>query len=172
MKKVVGGDLLLQLVLTWPSWAYHVVKPYWTQVLPWSSLVPPLWLKMTGVSLTLTKCALWVLVIIDPCPCGFASDVKADPTLKLVFARKFDSIWVIVDRLTKSAHFISWTPAVTFRSMLRSTLFVCYACTGFWRWSFLVEGHSLSLTSGNNCMRPRDSPDSQFGLSPANGWPN
>jgi hypothetical protein len=33
-------------------------------------------------------------------------DVKADPTLKLVFARKFDSIWVIVDRLTKSAHFI------------------------------------------------------------------
>jgi transposase InsO family protein len=33
-------------------------------------------------------------------------DVKADPTLKLVSARKFDSIWVIVDRLTKSAHFI------------------------------------------------------------------
>jgi hypothetical protein len=33
-------------------------------------------------------------------------DVKVDPTLKLVFARKFDSIWVIVDQLTKSAHFI------------------------------------------------------------------
>jgi hypothetical protein len=33
-------------------------------------------------------------------------DVKADHTLKLVFTRKFDSIWVIVDRLTKSAHFI------------------------------------------------------------------
>jgi hypothetical protein len=33
-------------------------------------------------------------------------DVKADPTLKLVSAYKFDSIWVIVDRLTKSAHFI------------------------------------------------------------------
>jgi hypothetical protein len=33
-------------------------------------------------------------------------DVKADPTLKLVFARKFDSIWVIIDRLTKSAHFV------------------------------------------------------------------
>jgi hypothetical protein len=33
-------------------------------------------------------------------------DVKADPTLKLVSAHKFDSIWVIVDRLTKLAHFI------------------------------------------------------------------
>jgi hypothetical protein len=33
-------------------------------------------------------------------------DVKADPTLKLVSARKFNSIWVIIDRLTKSAHFI------------------------------------------------------------------
>jgi hypothetical protein len=33
-------------------------------------------------------------------------DVKADPTLKLVSARKFDSIWVIIGRLTKSAHFI------------------------------------------------------------------
>jgi hypothetical protein len=32
--------------------------------------------------------------------------VKADPTLKLVSTRKFDSVWVIVDRLTKSSHFI------------------------------------------------------------------
>jgi hypothetical protein len=33
-------------------------------------------------------------------------DVEADPTLKLVSGYKFDSIWVIVDGLTKSAHFI------------------------------------------------------------------
>jgi hypothetical protein len=33
-------------------------------------------------------------------------DVKADPTLKLVFARKYNSIWAIVDRFIKSAHFI------------------------------------------------------------------
>jgi hypothetical protein len=33
-------------------------------------------------------------------------DVKADPTLKLVFACKLDSIWVINNRLTKSSHFI------------------------------------------------------------------
>jgi hypothetical protein len=33
-------------------------------------------------------------------------DVKADPTLKLVSAHNFDSIWVIIEQLTKSAHFI------------------------------------------------------------------
>jgi hypothetical protein len=33
-------------------------------------------------------------------------DVKADLTLKLVSVCKFDSIWVIVNQLTKSAHFI------------------------------------------------------------------
>jgi hypothetical protein len=33
-------------------------------------------------------------------------DVKADPTLKLVSALNFDSIWVIIERLTKPAHFI------------------------------------------------------------------
>jgi hypothetical protein len=33
-------------------------------------------------------------------------DVKTDPTLKLVSARKFDLVWVIIDRLTKSSHFI------------------------------------------------------------------
>jgi hypothetical protein len=33
-------------------------------------------------------------------------DVKTDPTLKLIFAHKIDSIWVIIDWLTKSAHFM------------------------------------------------------------------
>jgi hypothetical protein len=33
-------------------------------------------------------------------------DVKADSTLKLISTRKFDSIWMIVDRLTKYAHLI------------------------------------------------------------------
>ena len=31
---------------------------------------------MTGVSLTLIKCTPWVLVIVDPCPCDFASDFE------------------------------------------------------------------------------------------------
>jgi hypothetical protein len=33
-------------------------------------------------------------------------DVKADPTLKLVYASKVDSIWVIITRPTKSTHFV------------------------------------------------------------------
>jgi hypothetical protein len=33
-------------------------------------------------------------------------DVNANPTPELVSTRKFDSIWVVVDRLTKSAHFV------------------------------------------------------------------
>jgi hypothetical protein len=33
-------------------------------------------------------------------------DVKADPTLKLASVHKFDSIWVVIDWLTKSTHFI------------------------------------------------------------------
>jgi hypothetical protein len=76
IKKVVSEVSLLQLVLTWPSWAYHGVKPYWTQVLPCSSLAHSLWLRTTGVSLTLTMCISWVLFTIDPCPCGFISDFK------------------------------------------------------------------------------------------------
>jgi hypothetical protein len=76
MKKVVYGVSLLQLVLTKPSWAYHDVKSQWTQVLSCSSLTCSLWLKMTGVPLTPTKCTPRVLVIIDPYPCGFASDFE------------------------------------------------------------------------------------------------
>jgi hypothetical protein len=53
-----------------------MVKPYWTQALPCSSLARLLWLKTTGVSLSLTKCAPRALVTIDPYPCSFASDFE------------------------------------------------------------------------------------------------
>jgi hypothetical protein len=166
MKKVAGGDSLLQLVLTWPSWAYHMVKPYWTQALPCSSLARLLWLKMTGVSLTLTMCAPWVLVIIDPCPCGFTRAFKC-----LTFVHFADSWmskltphwslfllasltwfgWSLIDlpNLLTSYPFI---PSTDFRSMLRSTLLMCYACMGFRRRSFMIESHSLSLTFGSNSL--------------------
>jgi hypothetical protein len=52
---------------------------------------------------------------------------------------KFDSIWVIVDWLTKSAHFI---PV--------HILLMCYVCMEFQRQSSLIEGHSLLLVSRNN----------------------
>jgi hypothetical protein len=44
---------------------------------------------------------------------------------------KFDLIWVIVDRLTKSAHFIPVNTKYKSRSMLSSTSLVCYVCTEF-----------------------------------------
>jgi hypothetical protein len=69
-------------------------------------------------------------------------------------AHKFDSIWVIMDRLTKSAHFIPSTPLKRFTSMLRSKLLMCYACTEFQRRSSPIEGHSLSLAFGSNNMHP------------------
>jgi hypothetical protein len=160
MKKVVGGVSLLQLVLTWLSWAYHVVKPYWTQALPCLSLARLLWLRMTGVSLTLTKCAPRVLVIIDPCPCGFVRALKhlsfihfaeswiskLTPHWSLLLSTSLTQFgWSLTDlsNLLTSYPFISSTES---KSMLRPTLLMCYACTGFWRWSFLIEGRSLSLT--------------------------
>jgi hypothetical protein len=66
-------------------------------------------------------------------------------------ARNFDLIWVIMDRLTKSAHIIS-ALNTELRSMLKSILPVCYICMEFQRRSSPIEGHSLLLASGNNCM--------------------
>jgi hypothetical protein len=51
--------------------------------------------------------------------------------ISMEFIVKFDSIWVIVDRLFKSAHFIPFTPITMFKSMRVSTSLVCYACTEF-----------------------------------------
>jgi hypothetical protein len=41
-------------------------------------------------------------------------------------ARKFDSIWMIIDRLSKSTHFI---PVMMLEITWRSTLLTFYACT-------------------------------------------
>jgi hypothetical protein len=60
------------------------------------------------------------------------NDISMDFIVGLpLTTRKFDSIWVIVDRLTKSTHLIPSTPSIELRSMLRSTLFMCYVCTEF-----------------------------------------
>jgi hypothetical protein len=168
IKKVVNGVSLLQLVLTWPLWAYHVVKPYQAQVLPSSSLAHLLWLKTTGVSLTLTKCTPWVLVIIDPCPCDFVSDFeclsficfaeswmsKLTPPWSLFLLSTLTQFgWSLNDSPNPLTSYPS-TPSIELRSMMRSILLMCYVCTEFWRWSFLIEGRNLSLTFGSNCTRP------------------
>jgi hypothetical protein len=113
MKKFVCGASLLQLSLTWPKSAYYDVKPSWTQVLPCSSPVHSLWLKMIVVSITPTKSNPWVFIIIEPCPCDFTSDfvphlvhpfcqavvIKADPTLKLVSVCKISPIVGMISTL-------------------------------------------------------------------------
>jgi hypothetical protein len=45
----------------------------------------------------------------------------------------FYSIWVIIDRLTKSAHFIPVNTRYKLISMLRSIMLTCYAFTEFQR---------------------------------------
>jgi hypothetical protein len=49
----------------------------------------------------------------------------------LLSAHKCESIWVIVDRLTNSAHFIPVHTKYRIESMLRSTFLMCYACMEF-----------------------------------------
>jgi hypothetical protein len=61
--------------------------------------------------------------------------------------------WLWIDSQSLLTSYL-WTPTITSRSMLKSTLLACYACTKFQRWSFLIEGHSLSLAFRSNCMRP------------------
>jgi hypothetical protein len=168
IKKVVGGVSLLQLVLTWQSWAYHNVKSQWTQVLSCSSLAHSLWLKTTVVFLILTKCTPWLLIIIDPCPCGFARAFKCLSficfaeawMLKLIphwslflpaTLTRFE--WSLIDPSNLLTSYPS-TPATTFRSMLISILHACYDCTGFRRRSFLIEGHSFLLAFGSNYTHP------------------
>jgi hypothetical protein len=67
-------------------------------------------------------------------------------------ARKKDSIWVIVDRLTKTAHFIQYTPLTSSKIMQNSMWIKLCACTGFPRPLFLIKVLNLWLVSGNNCM--------------------
>jgi hypothetical protein len=79
-------------------------------------------------------------------------DISIDFIVGLpMMACKFDSIWVIVDRLSKSAHFI---PVNTKYDNLRPRFTVCY-----------------SLLGATACV-PRNPFDPQFSLSPIDGWPN
>jgi hypothetical protein len=186
MKKVVGGVSLLQLVLSWQSWAYHDVKSQWTQVLPCSSLARSLWLKMIGVSLTLTKCTPWVLVIINPCPFGFTSDFKCLTFIYLVEswmsklthteACFFPQVWLnLGDRWsTRQVRSLHTRQHKVHSGEVWWNLY-CLCVISAWSsqdnhfWSRVVVCRSLL---GATARVSRDSLDSQFGLSPPDGWPN
>jgi hypothetical protein len=69
-------------------------------------------------------------------------------------ARKFDSIWVLVDWFTKSSHFIPVHTnyrAEKYTNCILLASCVCMVCSGP---SFLTEGSSLSLISGSTCTLP------------------
>jgi hypothetical protein len=55
--------------------------------------------------------------------------------------RKFNSIWIIVDRLTKSTHFISFqcTPSTELKSMLSYIFLASCVCMVSRRPSFFIE---------------------------------
>ena len=64
---------------------------------------------------------------------------------------KFDSIWVIVDRLTKSAHFIP--VKVTYNAeKLANTSQKLFDCMEFYFPSYQIEVRSLLLSFGKHCM--------------------
>jgi hypothetical protein len=67
-------------------------------------------------------------------------------------ARRKDSIWVIVDRLTKTAHFIAVHTTYSSKIMQNSISIKLCACTGFPRPLFLIEVLNLWLVSRNSCM--------------------
>jgi hypothetical protein len=74
MKKVVYEVSSLHLVFDLVVISLPQCQTFVDTNITMSSLVRLLWFKMTGVSNTLTKRTPCVLVIINPCPCGFTSD--------------------------------------------------------------------------------------------------
>ena len=66
---------------------------------------------------------------------------------------KYDSIWVIVDRLTKSAHFILVKGCTMRRSLPKFTSRKSFDCMGFHSPSYQIEVRSLLLSFGKHCMR-------------------
>ena len=66
---------------------------------------------------------------------------------------KYDSIWVIVDRLTKSAHFIP--VKVTYNAEKLAKIYVSKIVRlhGFHSPLYQIEVRSLLLSFGKHCMR-------------------
>jgi hypothetical protein len=66
----------------------------------------------------------------------------------------YDSIWVIVDRLTKVAHFILVKATYSgpqLAELYMSRIVFCMECR---RRLCLIEGHNLLRSFGRGCMKP------------------
>jgi hypothetical protein len=88
-------------------------------------------------------------------------------------ACNLDSIWVIIDQLSKSAHFIlihtNYIVLKYVADLHSSRVMLGQSSKG--------DNLSLRFVVCHSLLRgiahiPRNSPDPQFGLSPTNGWPN
>jgi hypothetical protein len=71
-------------------------------------------------------------------------------------ARKFDSIWVIVDRLSKSAHFIPVNTMYRVEKYAEIYITRVLCLHGYRRSLSPTEVHSILLAFGSNCMRPSE----------------
>ena len=69
-------------------------------------------------------------------------------------SQKHDSVWVIIDRLTKTAHFIPVHTTYSAIGMQRFISIKLFVCMEFQRRSFLIVGLSLLHVSGSNCKNP------------------
>jgi hypothetical protein len=79
-----------------------------------------------------------------PIPSWKWDDISMDFIVGLpLTSRNHDSIWVVVDRLTKTAHFIVVNSTYSPKTMPRSILNVSCDCTESLRPSFLIEVLSL-----------------------------
>jgi hypothetical protein len=66
-------------------------------------------------------------------------------------SQKHDSIWVIIDRLTKTVHFLPVHTITLLRSMPKSIWSKLFDCMVSLRQSFLIKGHNLLHASRSNC---------------------
>jgi hypothetical protein len=82
-------------------------------------------------------------------------DISMDFIVGLpLIGRKFNSIWVIIDRLTKSAHFILVHTFYTLKKYAELNVSRILCLHGVPRPSFLIEDPSSSLVFGNSYMLP------------------
>ena len=65
---------------------------------------------------------------------------------------KYDFIWVIVDRLTKSAHFIPVKVTYNAEKLARLYISKLFDCMEFHFPSYQIEVRSLLLRFGEHCM--------------------